>query len=1335
MSERMSETSLQRSSHDNFEPDLDIHKEKPIIRFDPACIRKRSNWSTMKNEFKIDHPDFHPDFFLKDMPAFSPKLVALLKKIKDLDARDKKKHGTTFKHFIFSDIKSGGQGAKMLAAALVSNGWQMGYKAELKNADKFPKKNISEENDDISSIPSEKENPRKSSTRDTYSKSTPGKTSSTRSSSEKEESSSARTSSTNVSSEKSISELSSQSSGGRGSDDESYSENGPKPNWGPLEMLSHNDLKKTNSFYLLSSVPVYDKPISVRMKKEILATFNSRPENIYGDLARIIVMDSGFKEGIDLFDIKYIHIFEPSLNMADQKQVIGRGTRTCGQKGLEFHPTQGWPLEVFIYDMEIPEKLRFSLLGSETAYELLMRAMNTDIRLANFGYDVERLAVLGSVDYELNENVHQFQIEEEYEDDEQIVFGGSPSSSEKSSQKEEEPIDKEDVELLFQGVMPMGHKEMTKYIQDKFGEYKWEKVKMENLCGDVPDEWKRLSSSSSSSSRKTPTISDISVSSRRSENKEDEDIENDLLTQPGSLKSLSTITGQDVSPISNIRERPISEISTVSEKPLASVVSSIVTKSQSPQSSLRQSEETVVTRTERPSEADTLSVGPSKAETVSVGPSEADTLSVGPSKAETVSVGPSEAETITEIAKRSTGRKSKKTGGASSVLSFTPTQAFIQHYFSPFCPVKGMLLYHSVGTGKTCSAIAAATTNFEPLDYTILWVTRTTLKNDIWKNMFDQVCHKAIQERIANGEVIPDTQKERMRLLSKAWRIRPMSYKQFSNLVSKKNAFYERLVKENGEADPLRKTLLIIDEAHKLYGNSGLSALETPDMEAFHGALMNSYAVSGFDSVRVLLMTATPITENPMELIRLINLCRPIQSQIPDTFERFAEKYLKEDGGFTPEGQIRFLDDIAGHISYLNREKDARQFSQPRVKKVLVPMVADVQMVEDFDKFVSRSEAETDVLKYQADLENLVKKMEEELLVISKIGLQSEFHKICENFPDLPKKKCQTVVNRNITDLMKEVKQHIQTAKERIKSIRSEIATIKKGKQSRLISIQNKIRENPTLFSLYKSSTYAAIRNSCSSKTLTGTKFLEAVQTLPEVVEIDRKVQVAKENIVALESQIKTEVLGFKSKIKQMKAQLKDKNIAPSQRMEIELAIRDNQKEFRKTKKERTMDIRDDIKDEKNEIKELEKLKKLVFKRVRKTLKATESLKKKEEKAAKKQLRKTRKDIQLSELSEEVREIADRRRVLIERDLRDMHEEVEEKAREKREKQLEKEQQNRVRKTLKEREKAEEKERKNLAKQRERDAKKTQKLKEKQEAKTRKNQEKATKAATKKAKK
>ena len=116
-----------------------------------------------------------------------------------------------------------------------------------------------------------------------------------------------------------------------------------------VTVKSDEDLLKTkgNNFFLLSSVSLYGEPLLVSIKKEVLRKFNSRPDNVYGDLARIIVMDSGFKEGIDLFDIKYVHIFEPQTTAADQKQVIGRGTRTCGQKGLVFNPRAGWPLNVY----------------------------------------------------------------------------------------------------------------------------------------------------------------------------------------------------------------------------------------------------------------------------------------------------------------------------------------------------------------------------------------------------------------------------------------------------------------------------------------------------------------------------------------------------------------------------------------------------------------------------------------------------------------------------------------------------------------------------------------------------------------------------------------------------------------------------------------------------------------------------------------------------------------------------------------------------------------------------------------------------------------------------
>jgi hypothetical protein len=46
-----------------------------------------------------------------------------------------------------------------------------------------------------------------------------------------------------------------------------------------------------------------------------------RPSNIYGENIRFLVIDPGFKEGIDVFDVKYMHMLEPLVTKAEQTQV------------------------------------------------------------------------------------------------------------------------------------------------------------------------------------------------------------------------------------------------------------------------------------------------------------------------------------------------------------------------------------------------------------------------------------------------------------------------------------------------------------------------------------------------------------------------------------------------------------------------------------------------------------------------------------------------------------------------------------------------------------------------------------------------------------------------------------------------------------------------------------------------------------------------------------------------------------------------------------------------------------------------------------------------------
>jgi hypothetical protein len=133
--------------------------------------------------------------------------------------------------------------------------------------------------------------------------------------------------------------------------------------------------------------------------------------------------------------------------------------------------------------------------------------------------------------------------------------------------------------------------------------------------------------------------------------------------------------------------------------------------------------------------------------------------------------------------------------------------------------------------------------------------------------------------------------------------------------------------------------LIIIDEAHKLYGGD-LSALERPDMGALEKLLQNSYSKSGNQSARLLLMTATPITDSPMELFQLVNLFKEGEKeQIPINLTAFQTTYMNATTNqLTEPGIKKLAGQLCGHISYLNREQDPTQFAQPVMIDVPVMM-------------------------------------------------------------------------------------------------------------------------------------------------------------------------------------------------------------------------------------------------------------------------------------------------------------------------------------------------------------------------------------------------------------
>ena len=71
---------------------------------------------------------FIPDLVAAHVPNASPKIQALLEKIKECDRDDMRKEGHLFKHMIFSG-NSATYGAKIITSALLANGFDLVFNA------------------------------------------------------------------------------------------------------------------------------------------------------------------------------------------------------------------------------------------------------------------------------------------------------------------------------------------------------------------------------------------------------------------------------------------------------------------------------------------------------------------------------------------------------------------------------------------------------------------------------------------------------------------------------------------------------------------------------------------------------------------------------------------------------------------------------------------------------------------------------------------------------------------------------------------------------------------------------------------------------------------------------------------------------------------------------------------------------------------------------------------------------------------------------------------------------------------------------------------------------
>lgn len=231
---------------------------------------------------------------------------------------------------------------------------------------------------------------------------------------------------------------------------------------------------------------------------------------------------------------------------------------------------------------------------------------------------------------------------------------------------------------------------------------------------------------------------------------------------------------------------------------------------------------------------------------------------------------------------------------------FQVPQKFLAEFINPKTPYKGILVYHRIGAGKTCTAINIAE-KFKNIRR-IMIVLPASLKGNI---------RSELRSPCGGNHYITDSERSQLKKLHP-------SDPQYKSIIKKSddridkyytiysyNKFTELL--NNKEID-LRNTLLIIDEVHNMISETG-TYYETL-YDAVHAAP---------ESLRLVIMSATPIFDKPIEIALTMNLLRrdkqlPIGSEFINTF--FDIVYTKKGPKYSVKNMDVFKDFIKGYVSY-----------------------------------------------------------------------------------------------------------------------------------------------------------------------------------------------------------------------------------------------------------------------------------------------------------------------------------------------------------------------------------------------------------------------------------
>lgn len=272
-------------------------------------------------------------------------------------------------------------------------------------------------------------------------------------------------------------------------------------------------------------------------------------------------------------------------------------------------------------------------------------------------------------------------------------------------------------------------------------------------------------------------------------------------------------------------------------------------------------------------------------------------------------------------------------------FNLAPHQYFVRNFIGSNTPYNSLLLYHGLGTGKTCSAIGICE---EFRDYImrigtkkkIIIIANPNIQDNFKMQLFDKNKLQSIDGYIEmknnclNSKLLKEvnpTNIRNIRLKSIQSNINKVlkkyysfyGYYEFSNRIQK----FKEKIEDVNISDKTKKN--IIDKMKHFYDGSLIVIDEIHNIRITNdnkenGNVANNifFLLKHIDNAKLLVMSATPMFNDVKEIIWLLNLLR-----LNDKKEKLAiHDFFDKKSNLIKEMKEEFENSLSGYISYVRGE-------------------------------------------------------------------------------------------------------------------------------------------------------------------------------------------------------------------------------------------------------------------------------------------------------------------------------------------------------------------------------------------------------------------------------